>query len=187
MIVISTLSMIKRILTNPLYTGKVINGKGEIEDFLTSKRKSRDEEDWMVVEREDFRIIAQEVMFERRTAFKTDKQRQSNQHLFSTILRCKECGWSFRRTVRSYKKHLRPLGVLRAERKGRGRVPKRISSPLPRPISDFLEQSVSSAAEGRSAFLHTPVLFPPSLCYFSRPHHILQVADAHTQLWRCPT
>ena len=110
MIVILTLSMIKRILTNPLYTGKVINGKGEIEDFLTSKRKSRDEEDWMVVEREDFRIISQEafdraqdIMSARGKAFKVDKQRQSNQHLFSTIIRCKECGWSFRRTVRSYK------------------------------------------------------------------------------------
>ena len=101
---------VKRILTNPLYTGKVINGKEEIEDFLTSKRKSRDEEDWMVVEREDFRIISQEsfdraqdIMSARGKAFKVDKQRQSNQHLFSTIIRCKECGWSFRRTVRSYK------------------------------------------------------------------------------------
>lgn len=28
---------------------------------------------------------------------------QSNKHLFSTLIRCKECGWSFRRTVRTYK------------------------------------------------------------------------------------
>ena len=30
-------------------------------------------------------------------------QRQSNKHLFSTLVKCKECGWSFRRTVRTYK------------------------------------------------------------------------------------
>ena len=29
--------------------------------------------------------------------------RQSNKYLFSTLIRCKECGWSFRRTVRTYK------------------------------------------------------------------------------------
>ena len=30
-------------------------------------------------------------------------ERQSNKHLFSTLIKCKECGWSFRRTVRTYK------------------------------------------------------------------------------------
>ena len=29
-----------QILTNPIYTGKVINGKEEIADFLTSERES---------------------------------------------------------------------------------------------------------------------------------------------------
>ena len=36
-------------------------------------------------------------------AFKLDKERQSNRYLFSTLIKCKECGWSFRRTVRTYK------------------------------------------------------------------------------------
>ena len=35
--------------------------------------------------------------------FKTQNKKHSNQHLFSTLIRCKECGWSFRRTVRTYK------------------------------------------------------------------------------------
>ena len=30
-------------------------------------------------------------------------ERQSNKYLFSTLIKCKECGWSFRRTVRKYK------------------------------------------------------------------------------------
>ena len=31
------------------------------------------------------------------------RERQSNKHLFSTLIKCKECGWSFRRSVRKYK------------------------------------------------------------------------------------
>ena len=99
-----------RILTNELYTGKIINGKQEITDFLTGQRTDRDETQWMVVDRPDLRIIrpevfelAQQIMADRGQAFKVDKERQSNKHLFSTLIKCKECGWSFRRTVRTYK------------------------------------------------------------------------------------
>lgn len=99
-----------RILTNELYTGKIINGKQEVTDFLTGQRANKDETEWMVVERPDLRIIepevfeqAQQIMQSRGKAFKVDKERQSNKYLFSTLIKCKECGWSFRRTVRTYK------------------------------------------------------------------------------------
>ncbi len=99
-----------RILTNELYTGKIINGKQEVADFLTSRRTDKDETDWMVVERPDLRIIepevyekAQQILQSRNKAFNIKHERQSNKYLFSTIIKCKECGWSFRRTVRTYK------------------------------------------------------------------------------------
>ena len=99
-----------RILTNELYTGKIINGKQEVTDFLTGQRTDRDETQWIVVDRPDLRIIepevfeqAQQIMADRGQAFKVDKERQSNKYLFSTLIKCKECGWSFRRTVRTYK------------------------------------------------------------------------------------
>ena len=99
-----------RILTNELYTGKVINGKQEVEDFLTGKRREKDETEWLVTERPDLKIIepeefekAQEILHGRHAAFHMNRERQSNKYLFSTIIRCKECGWSFRRTVRTYK------------------------------------------------------------------------------------
>ena len=99
-----------RILTNELYTGKIINGKQEVTDFLTGQRADKDETEWMVVDRPDLRIIepevfeqAQQIMQSRGKAFKVDKERQSNKYLFSTLIKCKECGWSFRRTVRTYK------------------------------------------------------------------------------------
>lgn len=99
-----------RILTNELYTGKIINGKQEVTDFLTSKRENKDESEWMVTDRPDLRIIepeqfdkAQEILHGRHTTFKVKHERQSNKYLFSTLIKCKECGWSFRRTVRTYK------------------------------------------------------------------------------------
>lgn len=97
-----------RILTNELYTGKIINGKQEVEDFLTGKRKSKDETEWMVVERSDLKIVepadyekAQEILHGRNASFNMNRERQSNKHLFSTLIRCKECDRSFRRTVRT--------------------------------------------------------------------------------------
>ena len=99
-----------RILTNELYTGKIINGKEEVADFLTGRRAEKDETQWMVVDRPELQIIppetfeqAQQIMEARGKAFKLNKERQSNRYLFSTLIKCKECGWSFRRTVRTYK------------------------------------------------------------------------------------
>jgi uncharacterized Zn finger protein len=99
-----------RILTNELYTGKVINGKEEVADFLTGQRKEKDKTEWMITERPDLRIIeqddfeeAQNILHGRHAAFHITKERQSNKYLFSTLIRCKECGWSFRRMVRTYK------------------------------------------------------------------------------------
>lgn len=99
-----------RILTNEIYTGKIINGKQEVSDFLTGQRRDKDETEWMVVERSELRIIedetfekAQEILRGRHDAFNLSHERQSNKHLFSTLIKCKECGWSFRRTVRTYK------------------------------------------------------------------------------------
>ena len=99
-----------RILTNEIYTGKIINGKQEVADFLTGQRKSKEEDEWMVVDRPELKIIepevyeeAQAVLQSRNKAFNISHERQSNKYLFSTLIRCKECGWAFRRTVRKYK------------------------------------------------------------------------------------
>lgn len=99
-----------RILTNELYTGKVINGKEEVADFLTGRRAEKDETQWLVVDKPELQIIppetfeqAQQIMQTRGKSFRVDKQRQSNKYLFSTLIKCKECGLSFRRIVRTYK------------------------------------------------------------------------------------
>lgn len=99
-----------RILKNPLYTGKVINGKEEVKDFLTGKRAKKDEDDWMVVENPNLRIISDEefeasvaLMEKRNQDFNLNRTRQSNRFPFSTLIKCQECGYSFRRVYREFK------------------------------------------------------------------------------------
>ena len=99
-----------RILTNELYTGKIVNGKEEIADFLTGVRAEKDESEWLVTYRPELCIIsieqfekAKKTLDSRHKAFNINSERQSNKHLFSTLIKCKDCGWSFRRTVRTYK------------------------------------------------------------------------------------
>lgn len=101
---------ISRILTNEIYTGKIINGKQEVADFLTGVRKERDESEWYVIDRPELRIIEDETFLkaaklleQRNNSFNINHERQSNKHLYSTLIKCACCGYSFRRTERCYK------------------------------------------------------------------------------------
>ncbi len=99
-----------RILSNELYTGKIVNCKQEIADFLTGRRRDRDRSEWLIKARPDLKIIEQDIFTEtlrireeRGKTFRLDKKRNSNRRLFSTLIKCRDCGWSFRRTERTYK------------------------------------------------------------------------------------
>lgn len=101
---------VRHLLRNELYTGVIINGKESVRDFLTSERVDKPKEDWLIAERPELRIIDPELqaaavrlLAERSSHFKTDKERHSNMYPFSTLIKCKDCGWSFRRMVKTYK------------------------------------------------------------------------------------
>ncbi len=105
-----TQNAVSRIINNRLYTGVIINGKQEIEDFLTGKRTEKDEDEWLITERPELKIIepemfekAAKIIKQRSNSFKQAHERQSNKHLFSTLIKCKDCGFSYRRTVHTYK------------------------------------------------------------------------------------
>lgn len=104
-----TQNAITRILTNELYMGKVINGKDEVENFLTGKRVKKDEVDWYITDKPEFKIIeeqtfkrVQKILKERYNAFNLNNKRNTTKHVFSTMIKCKCCGWSFRRTERTH-------------------------------------------------------------------------------------
>ena len=100
---------IVRMLKNPIYTGRVINKKSEVTDFITGTRKDLPEEEWITVERPEMRIIsdelfnrAQDILAQRSNEFKLNNKREKTEYVFSTLIYCKHCGYSFRRIRRKY-------------------------------------------------------------------------------------
>ena len=100
---------IVRMLKNPIYTGRVTNKKSEVTDFITGTRKELPEEEWIVVHRPEMRIIsdelfnrAQELLEQRSNEFKLNNKREKTEYVFSTLIYCKHCGYSFRRIKRKY-------------------------------------------------------------------------------------
>ena len=100
---------IVRMLKNSIYTGRVTNKKSEVTDFITGTRKELPEEEWIVVERPEMRIIsdelfnrAQELLERRSNEFKLNNKREKTEYVFSTLIYCKHCGYSFRRIKRKY-------------------------------------------------------------------------------------
>jgi DNA invertase Pin-like site-specific DNA recombinase/uncharacterized Zn finger protein len=99
-----------RLLGNEIYIGKIINGKEEIEDFLTGKRRVIDKEQWQITYKPEFRIVedevfqkAQEIKNKRNKDKELKKSRESTKHPFSQLIRCNYCGGYFRRLTRNYK------------------------------------------------------------------------------------
>ena len=100
---------IVRMLKNPIYTGRVTNKKSEVTDFITGTRKDIPEDEWVIVERPEMRIIsdelfnkAQEILAQRSNEFKLNNKREKTEYVFSTLIYCKHCGYSFRRIKRKY-------------------------------------------------------------------------------------
>lgn len=101
---------ISRILANDFYIGNVTNGKEEVEDFLTGKRKVADSSEWIVIYKPELQIIdnetfkkAQEILATRQKIFNLTGERSSEKHIFSKLIKCACCDASFRRSVRIYK------------------------------------------------------------------------------------
>lgn len=94
------------ILKNPLYTGRVCNKKSEVINLFTQERKFYDKKDWIIVNNPKIRIIDDEIYYKtlnilksrRDKTFKNSKE--STKYLFSNLIKCAECNYSFRRTKR---------------------------------------------------------------------------------------
>jgi len=100
---------ISTILTNTLYIGRVINGKESVKDFLTGERVKNNVDQQFIVDKPELAIIDKEVfdkaqvlLAERTEKFCLTQTRQSNKYCFSTLIKCGDCGYSFRRTYRKY-------------------------------------------------------------------------------------
>ena len=99
---------VSRLLKNKIYAGYIVNGKSEITDFIEKTRKQKDQSEWIEIERPELRIIPLEVWEQAQQINQKNNseltstlhKKRSNQHLFSTLITCPECGYSFRRFTR---------------------------------------------------------------------------------------
>ena len=105
-----TAKTIRRMLQNPIYTGKLINNKTETRDFLSGTRMNIPEKEWYIHERPEWRIISDELfekagkkIKERRLQYENDNpgNRFSGRHIFSNLIKCSECGKTY--TAKRYK------------------------------------------------------------------------------------
>lgn len=104
---------VRRVLTNPVYSGILINHKYEIEDFLTGKQVNIPAEEQFRHERPEWAIVSpevfqksQEIMESRRIKYDSGEPfrdaRYSSKHVFSTLIKCEHCGRSFTRKTYTY-------------------------------------------------------------------------------------
>ncbi|MDD7185520.1 MAG: recombinase family protein, partial [Oscillospiraceae bacterium] len=102
---------ISRILKNKLYAGYVINGKSEVTDLIERVRTKKDESEWIETARPDLQIVplemwekAQNISRLNNTKLKKNlHKKNSSKHLFSTLITCSVCGYSFRQSKRKNK------------------------------------------------------------------------------------
>lgn len=102
---------IRRILTNPIYMGRLVNNRYETVDFLTGRQILLPAEQHLVHTRPELQIIsadlylrAQEILSKRQkdpcVSSSQPSSRFSCRHLFSTLIRCSHCGRAFCRKPR---------------------------------------------------------------------------------------
>lgn len=106
---------ISRILKNKLYAGYVVNNVTEIKDFIEKTRIVKDESEWIEIERPEFQIIPLELWekaqkineYNNSELTMTLHKKRGNKHLFSTLITCPVCGYSFRRIQNKRKNYIR--------------------------------------------------------------------------------
>ena len=103
---------VSRTLKHKIYIGQVINKQSEVVDFLTGQRREIPEEEQIMVRNENLRIIPDELYYraQKIMAENTDKYLEpmlkagnSSKYLYSTLIKCEHCGYSFFRENRLYK------------------------------------------------------------------------------------
>lgn len=99
---------VRRILTNPIYCGHYVNNKYEIADVLERRQVLLPAEenyhhprpDWAIIKEEEY-LAVQAALAERSKRSGTSEAqthfRHSSRYAFSGLIRCAECGYSFRR------------------------------------------------------------------------------------------
>lgn len=92
----------------------VINGREEVNDFLTGKRIKKEKSQWHIKENDMLKIISDEqfekavrMMNNNSIKYGRKNKKVSYKYAFGTLIICGECGYSFRRIPRNNGKYIK--------------------------------------------------------------------------------
>ncbi|MBO5135882.1 MAG: recombinase family protein [Clostridia bacterium] len=102
-----------QILENEIYIGNVCNGKERSKSAIDHTRIKVPREEWDIVHQEKFRIISDEQFNKAKqiraeNAEKFPQGTRSEKFLFSNLIKCGSCGFSYRRYIRKYSENTAP-------------------------------------------------------------------------------
>lgn len=93
--------MIHEVLTNPLYTGDLVQGRRRVKSYKVHQIEAVPEEEWVVVPNTHEAVIPRETFDKVQGLLKRDTRtspKGRELHLFSGFLKCADCGKSVTRT-----------------------------------------------------------------------------------------
>ena len=103
---------IRKIITNPIYIGTLIQGKSRTIDVVIKKSKPIDKKDWYVHENRFEAIIDKDTFYlvQEEIAKRNEKKygRRSTSALFSTLIKCGECSSTFTIKRQKHFKNYKP-------------------------------------------------------------------------------
>lgn len=114
---------VKRILTNPVYTGVLEQGKTEKVSVKVNKYCLKPKEEWARVAHAHEAVVTEEEFDGVQRLIKTGSRRSGREecaHMFSGLLFCGDCGAPMARRVSRYKGNERLAFICSAQNKGKG-------------------------------------------------------------------
>ena len=100
---------VMQLLKNPVYLGKIVQGKRMVSSFKTKKREFRPTDSWIIVENTHEPLIDEELWESAQTRIKKNRHKpirassEAEVSLFSGILRCADCGAAMAFNKKVYK------------------------------------------------------------------------------------
>lgn len=114
---------VKRILTNEIYTGVMVQGKCEKVNYKVNKTVAKPQEEWVRVEGTHEAIISSEDFEIVQNLLKVDTKAKAGSacsHLFSGLLFCGDCKEPMNRRVNRYKDISRVYFICSTRNRGKG-------------------------------------------------------------------
>lgn len=116
-------STVKRILTNEIYLGHLIQGKTEKVNYKLKKSVEKPQKEWIIVENTHEAIISEDNFQIVQNLLKTDGRKSpvnEEGNLFAGILFCGDCGEQMVRRVNHYKNIRKAYYICSTKNRGEG-------------------------------------------------------------------